>query len=100
MKVRTGDIWRWFRECAYVGYDLGVGSGDGLRLAVVVLLDDRLNMFVCARYADQLVALLVHQQLALDALEALPAKAPDAVMAECTESSLNDKSNQFCFHAA
>ena len=33
-----------------------------------------------AGHADQLVALLVHEELALGALESLPAEAPDAVV--------------------
>lgn len=45
-------------------------------------------MLAGARLLDQLVALLVYQQLALDALEALPAQAPDAVLAEGTECAL------------
>ena len=37
---------------------------------------------------DELVALLVDEQLALRALEALPAQAPDAVVAERAEGPL------------
>lgn len=38
-------------------------------------------MLVRARLLDHFVTLFVHQQLALDTFEALPAQAPDPVMA-------------------
>lgn len=59
---------------------------------ISIVLDlDGVNVFVGAGLLHQLVALLVHQQLALDALEALPTQTPDAVLAEGTEGALENK---------
>lgn len=58
------------------------------RLPVMFRLDDGFDVFVAARLLHELVALLVHQQLALDALETLSTQAPDTVLAEGTECSL------------
>ena len=42
-----------------------------------------------ANYLDQLVALFVYQQFALDALESLTAQTPNTVMTVGTRSSLH-----------
>lgn len=69
-------------------YDACLSTG---RFGAVVLLSEHgLDVLVGARQLNQLVALFVHQQLALDALEALPAQAPDAVMAESAEGPLQN----------
>lgn len=49
------------------------------------------DVLVGTRLLDQLVAFLMDQELALDALEALPAQAPDTVLAEGTEGALELK---------
>jgi len=48
-------------------------------------------LFCVAADFNQLVALFVDKQLALDALEALTAQTPYAIMAISTRSSLKEK---------
>ena len=68
-----------------------VAAADAALLLVLLLPPralvraDRLGVAVDP---DELVALLVDEQLALRALEALPAQAPDAVVAERAEGPL------------
>lgn len=45
-------------------------------------------MLVATRFIAKLVALFVHQQLTLDALESLPAQTPDTVVAKGAEGFL------------
>lgn len=50
IKYCTCDIWRRFRKVPDVRYNLRVTGGDALGLAIVILLDDGLDMFVGAWY--------------------------------------------------
>ena len=67
-------------------------AADNAALLLVLLLPPRALVRAVrlgvAVDSDQLVALLVDEQLALRALEALPAEAPDAVVAKGAKSPL------------
>ena len=58
-------------------------------LSIAELVDIGFVLLVGAGDVNYLVALLVDQKLALDALEALSSQAPDAVVTVSTESPLN-----------
>ena len=88
VQVKT-PLWERLLCCnTSIGWDLGltdkgrfrrpVGRADGARLSPVERQVGHVGHV--AGHADQLVALLVHEQLALGALEALPAQSPDAVV--------------------
>jgi len=64
-------------------------SVDRLRLCALQLL--LLLLLAQAWFAYHLVAFFVHEQFALDALESLPPEAPDPILAERAEGSLQIK---------
>jgi hypothetical protein len=64
------------------------GSGFFTSIVLVTRIPGLLVLLAAARPLHQLVALLVHQQLALVALEALATQTPDTVAAKSTERSL------------
>ena len=73
------------------GFRSAVAAAEAALLLVPLLPPRALvgaDRLVVAGHPDQLVALLVDEQLALRALEALPAQAPDPVPAERAEGPL------------
>jgi len=64
-------------------------SVDRLRLCALQLL--LLLLLAQAWFAYHLVTFFVHEQFALDALESLPPEAPDPILAERAEGSLQIK---------
>ena len=73
------------------GFRSAVAAAEAALLLVPLLPPRALvgaDRLVVAGHPDQLVALLVDEQLALRALEALPAQAPDPVTAERAEGPL------------
>ena len=73
------------------GFGSAVAAAEAALLLVPLLPPRALvgaDRLVVAGHPDQLVALLVDEQLALRALEALPAQAPDPVPAERAEGPL------------
>lgn len=64
------------------------GGGCKSRVPIRFVPDDWLDVLVATRLLHEFVALLVHKQFALDALESLPAQSPDPVFAEGTECTL------------